>query len=375
MSITPLARAITLIEQGNLLEAQKILKSILSKDHHNISAWFWFVETCSTNEQRLKALEFCLEYNPDNAQVKQALVKFRDIHIEQLSVQSSNGEKTDSARKKPGQSSKVTQKYKTSTLLIGIFLLSCIFLYSFLFILEPINGFRPFPFGKMRIENSDYYKELTGNIYLQASGQGFPYFYPLRDVDKDTFQVLSRYYAKDKSKVFFSNGTVISGADPATFQFIPHNYKYVSDETGRYIEFSSNSGLGWPDKNFEFAYDRNFVYLSDKKISPNTYSRFHQIADFVLLADNDIIVASNSYDIYKNSGIDIDTLRIYNIYFFGDKNYIYYRDVFHHTIYPWTDLDVKAFKIYQTSREGNGIELVGDGRNYYSCDWRDCIKK
>ena len=239
------------------------------------------------------------------------------------------------------------QKYKTSIILIGLFLLSCIFWYFVLFAVEPITGFSPFPFNKMQIENSIYYKDRFGRFYSYFPTQDLGGIFSLLNVDKDTFQVLSTNYAKDKYKVF-SDGGVISGADPATFQFIPHNYKYVSDKTGRYIEFSGGL-LGWPDEDIQFAYDRNFVYLYDDKISPNTYSRFHQIADIILLADNDIIVSSNSYDIYKNSGIDIDSLRIYNIYFFGDKNYIYYRDVFHNTIYPWTDLDVKAFKIYQTS--------------------------
>jgi len=262
------------------------------------------------------------------------------------------------------------QKYKTSIILIGLFLLSCIFWYFVLFAVEPITGFSPFPFNKMQIENSIYYKDRFGRFYSYFPTQDLGGIFSLLNVDKDTFQVLSTNYAKDKYKVF-SDGGVISGADPATFQFIPHNYKYVSDKTGRYIEFSGGL-LGWPDEDIQFAYDRNFVYLYEKKITSNTYSRFHQIADFILVADNDIISGNPSgYNIYKNSGIDIDSLRVYSEEFLGDKNYIYCR---RSNLYPLTDLDVKAFKIYQNVGEGDGKVIVGDGRNNYAV-WGDCTKR
>ena len=260
------------------------------------------------------------------------------------------------------------QDFKKGILLIiiGIILLSCI-----CYLLLVVVGFSPFPFDKIPLGNSCYSKDRFGHFYCYHRAQDLGGSDFLLNVDKDTFQVLSTNYAKDKNKVF-SGGSVISGADPATFQFIPHNYKYVSDETGRYIEFSSNSGLGWPDENVQFAYDRNFVYLYDDKISPNTYSRFHQIADFILVADNDIISGNPSgYNIYKNSGIDIDSLRVYSEEFLGDKNYIYCR---RSNLYPLTDLDVKAFKIYQNVGEGDGKVIVGDGRNNYAV-WGDCTKR
>jgi hypothetical protein len=72
-----LEHAIGLIERGKLIEAQKVLKPLIAADHHNLAAWFWFVETCPTNKQRLDVLEICLECNPDNEQVKQALDRLR----------------------------------------------------------------------------------------------------------------------------------------------------------------------------------------------------------------------------------------------------------------------------------------------------------
>jgi hypothetical protein len=73
MNDDPLKTAIELIRAGQKAEAQKILQPIINADAHNIPAWFWYVESCSTGEQRLRILEKCAGYNPDHPQVKAAL--------------------------------------------------------------------------------------------------------------------------------------------------------------------------------------------------------------------------------------------------------------------------------------------------------------
>ncbi|CAG0962514.1 hypothetical protein ANAEL_00715 [Anaerolineales bacterium] len=77
MSISPLEHAVALIKRGELVEAQKVLDQIIQADPHNLEAWFWFVETCPTNKQRIQVLEICLESNPDNTLVIQLLDKLR----------------------------------------------------------------------------------------------------------------------------------------------------------------------------------------------------------------------------------------------------------------------------------------------------------
>ena len=81
--------AIGLIEKGKLIEAQKVLKPLIAADHHDLAAWFWFVETCSTNKQRINVLEICLECNPDNEQVKQTLDKLHSTPSQNPSVRTS----------------------------------------------------------------------------------------------------------------------------------------------------------------------------------------------------------------------------------------------------------------------------------------------
>jgi hypothetical protein len=68
-----LNEAIQFINRGRKQEARPILETIIRTEPGNIAAWFWYVETCATIEQRIQVLEVCLKRNPGNPQVVQAL--------------------------------------------------------------------------------------------------------------------------------------------------------------------------------------------------------------------------------------------------------------------------------------------------------------
>lgn len=68
-----LNEAVQLIRQGRKDEARRILEPILKANLQDIQAWLWYVETCSSNEQRIKTLEVCLKFNPGNPQALRAL--------------------------------------------------------------------------------------------------------------------------------------------------------------------------------------------------------------------------------------------------------------------------------------------------------------
>lgn len=68
-----LNEAVQLIRQGRKDEARRILEPVLKANPQDIQAWFWLVETCSTQEQRIKTLEVCLKLNPGNPQALRAL--------------------------------------------------------------------------------------------------------------------------------------------------------------------------------------------------------------------------------------------------------------------------------------------------------------
>ena len=131
MSIAPLDHAIALIKEGKRNEAQKSLKALIAEDQHNIKAWFWLVETCATHSQRIKILEMCLEFNPDNQQVKQALEKLRTLAATQLPAPSPKYENKLSREKSEG-------KYKS---LLKLSVISA-------FILAAINFLLPVLFSR-----------------------------------------------------------------------------------------------------------------------------------------------------------------------------------------------------------------------------------
>ncbi len=68
-----LNEAVQLIRQGHKGDARRILEPILKANPQDIQAWFWYVETFSTLEQRIKTLEICLKLNPGNPQALRAL--------------------------------------------------------------------------------------------------------------------------------------------------------------------------------------------------------------------------------------------------------------------------------------------------------------
>ena len=73
MSSQDIRQAVLLIKAGRRSEAQKLLKALLERDLNNIHAWVWYVETLPTVQQKIRALEMCARYNPDNERVKQGL--------------------------------------------------------------------------------------------------------------------------------------------------------------------------------------------------------------------------------------------------------------------------------------------------------------
>lgn len=77
MSTLTLEQSIKLIEQGENLQAQNLLKGVLDTDPHNLLAWYWYVKAHEYAEERIDALKVCLKHNPENKEVKRALEKLQ----------------------------------------------------------------------------------------------------------------------------------------------------------------------------------------------------------------------------------------------------------------------------------------------------------
>ena len=75
MSDDPLNEAIQLIKAGKKDDAKRILEPFIRANPHNIQAWLWEAETRETLPGKIKILELCLRFNPDEQGVKTMLEK------------------------------------------------------------------------------------------------------------------------------------------------------------------------------------------------------------------------------------------------------------------------------------------------------------
>jgi hypothetical protein len=77
LSENDIRQAILLLKTGNRAEAQQMLKSLVQADLQDIHAWVWYVESLPTLNQKIRALELCLKYNPGNERVEKGLAVLR----------------------------------------------------------------------------------------------------------------------------------------------------------------------------------------------------------------------------------------------------------------------------------------------------------
>ena len=91
MPTDELNEAIQLIEQGQHERAQPIIQALIQANPQDLVAWSWYVKSCRTPEKRLKALEICLGFNPDNPQILEAIEKMREkLSAQQPAIRSSS---------------------------------------------------------------------------------------------------------------------------------------------------------------------------------------------------------------------------------------------------------------------------------------------
>ena len=83
MTTDPLDEATTLIKAGKMAEAQEILHPFIRANPKNVDAWLLETETWNT-AGKIRVLEICLEHNPGNARVQQALKDLLTSHQERL---------------------------------------------------------------------------------------------------------------------------------------------------------------------------------------------------------------------------------------------------------------------------------------------------
>ncbi len=73
MGSIELEQAIAAIKAGRKKEARPVLIRLVSSDPHNVPAWFWLVETLPDRDSKLRALERCVQLNPEDQTARRAL--------------------------------------------------------------------------------------------------------------------------------------------------------------------------------------------------------------------------------------------------------------------------------------------------------------
>ena len=72
-STNHLTTAIALIRAGSKDEARQQLVHLLRANPRDEAAWLWLVETLTTREERIRALETCLQFIPHSEAVRRGL--------------------------------------------------------------------------------------------------------------------------------------------------------------------------------------------------------------------------------------------------------------------------------------------------------------
>ncbi len=76
MDTQDLERAISLLKAGRKVEAQHLLQPALRLNPSHEAAWLWYVDTLSTDAERVVALKLCLTFNPNSKAARQGVEVF-----------------------------------------------------------------------------------------------------------------------------------------------------------------------------------------------------------------------------------------------------------------------------------------------------------
>ena len=166
---------------------------------------------------------------------------------------------------------------------------------------------------KSKYDFINYVKDKNGIYWI-----GSPDVEANRHYDKETFEDLGDFFARDKNYIYYFEKP-LKFIDKASFKRLSDSY--ISDKNGIYYLDKIIKGA---DKNsfeimeWDYAKDKNNIYYEDKKVSGADINTFE--------VKEDIVKDKNS--IYSNGkkleGADIQTFRKLNEYYDIDKNNIYY---------------------------------------------------
>ena len=176
-----------------------------------------------------------------------------------------------------------------------------------------------------------YLKDKNGLYILLPTSGGFPadldngIISPkiLKNIDKQTFQLIGGKYSKDKNSVYYI-GKKIAEVNPKNFKvlkdyiFTDGKNVYLYGEKEEEIDLQT---LKFFDDNSSYFFDKNNIYFQGDKLENADFKSF-KIMELNFSKDKNNVYAGNE----KIDGADAKTFQVIDTYagFARDKNYLYY---------------------------------------------------
>lgn len=254
----------------------------------------------------------------------------------------------------------------------------------------------------IEILGSNYFKG-NGKVFIaeKSSKGGVDLFYKeVKNADPETFLVLNKNYAKDKSGIYYRDSKML--ADPLTFVEI--NNSYGKDEES--VFFHGQKIVKSDSKTFEtleypFSKDKNYYFFEDK-ISPVTLKKIHptknkydNLNEFFIGTDNYIYFTrrlletdrKNHFDHYPKvfpedfrrlDWIDAESFKVLDQgHRFSDKNGIYRNknyQIIENTNY-YTGFEVIAEKCFTEKCNFNLKKGISLNEEVTTLNWKNEKKK
>ncbi len=92
MESSSLQQAILLLKSGKKSEAQRLLQLVIQSNPYDETAWLWYVDTLSTNVERVQALTWCLKFNPNSTAARKGLTLFSAPEVKPQTDLTTNGQ-------------------------------------------------------------------------------------------------------------------------------------------------------------------------------------------------------------------------------------------------------------------------------------------
>ena len=219
----------------------------------------------------------------------------------------------------------------------------------------------------MTDEFSIYLKDKNGVYILFSYNGGLPVDLDnvimspkiLKNIDKQTFQLIGGGYSKDKNSVYYI-GKKIDGVAPQNFKvlkdyiFTDGRNVYLYGEKKEEIDLQT---LKFFDDNSSYFFDKNNIYFQGDKLENADFKSF-KIMESNFSKDKNNVYEGNE----KIDGADAKTFEVIDTYagFARDKNYLYYSN--DGTV---LNVDGKSFQIVKDYEKGYFMYAKDKNKAYY----------